>query len=203
MVRMRICRSLGVLVLLACALALPSIALADDGQPAPKSPNDPSSTRLIEEPKIWDGKTVTFRGEAIAERMVRGDMAWIHLNDDGYYLKNVEEGSGLHGYNTGMPVWLAADLTDEIATYGDYKHEGEVVEVRGTFNAACAQHGGDMDIHAVTLRRVLPGRHAIDHVRLWKVVVALLLVVVALLLWQAERSTTTSLARGAVTRKRA
>ena len=193
-----------VLAALACAALLPAAAIAENaGTPAPVSPNSPSSTDLVEHPKLWDGKTVTFRGEAIGERMVRGTYAWLHLNDDGYYLKNVEEGSGLHGFNSGMPVWVSAELADRIKVFGDHKHEGEVVEVRGAFNAACAQHGGDMDVHAVTLSRVLPGRHAIDQVRLWKVVVALLLAVVALLLWQAERSTTTSLARGAVTRKRA
>ena len=167
------------------------------------SPNDPSSTQLVEQPKRWDGKTITFRGEAIAERMVRGDYAWIHLNDDGYYLKNVEEGSGLHGYNSGMPVWLPANLTDQLLTYGDYKHEGEVVEVRGTFNAACAQHGGDMDIHAVSLERVLPGRHAIDAVKPWKVVLGIALVLLAVELWWADKTFTSSRERGLVTRKRA
>ncbi len=181
-------------------LMVPTVALAED---APPSPNKPSSTELIEQPKLWDGKTVTFRGEAIAQRMVRGDKAWIHLNDDGYYLKNVEEGSGLHGFNTGMPVWLPADLTNEIATYGDYKHEGEVVEVRGTFNAACAQHGGDMDIHATTLQRIIPGRRAIDQVRVWKVALAIVVSLLALILWQVERRSTRTLARGAVTRQRA
>ena len=183
--------------LLFAVLMTPAAGFAAD------SPNNPSSTQLIEQPKSWNGKTVTFRGEAIAERMVRGDYAWIHLNDDGYYLKNVEEGSGLHGYNSGMPVWIPAKLTDQIATYGDYKHEGEVVEVRGVFNAACAIHGGDMDIHATELTRVLPGRHAIDAVKTWKLPVAFALILLAAVLWWADRASTATLERGLVTRKRA
>ena len=75
--------------------------------------------------------------------------------------------------------------------------------MRGTFNAACAQHGGDMDIHATELRRVLPGRHAIDYVRFWKIALAIGLSLLALVLWQAERRSTVTLARGAVTRSRA
>jgi hypothetical protein len=189
------------LVLSGCLL-LPSLAFAEKPAPAPASPNTPSSTELVEHPKAWNGKTVTFEGEAIGEAMVRGSYAWLHLNDDGYYLKNVEEGSGLSGYNSGMPVWLPADLAREVTTFGDYKHEGDVVQVRGTFNAACAQHGGDTDIHATELRMVTPGRHAIDHVYLWKVALAIFLSVVAFFIWQAERRSTRSLARGAVTRSR-
>ena len=45
--------------------------------------------------------------------MVRGDFAWLHLNDDGYYLKNVEEGAGLSGYNTGMPIYLPTPLAPQ------------------------------------------------------------------------------------------
>ena len=91
----------------------------------------------------------------------------------------------------------------KVSVFGDYKHEGDVVEVRGVFNAACALHGGDMDIHATELRIVIPGRHAIDQVRPWKVALAMGLSLLALVLWQAERRSTMSLARGAVTRARA
>lgn len=186
-------------IVLAAGLLSPAAAFAQ-GEP---SPNNPSSGDLVERPRKWDGKTVTFRGEAITGAMVRGDMAWLHLNDDAYYLKNVEEGATLGGYNSGMPVWVAADLARQIQTFGDYKHEGEVVEVRGVFNAACPQHGGDMDIHATTLRRVIAGRDAADPVKSWKVVVALVLAVLAALLWLGNRQWTRGVERGLVTRKRA
>ena len=199
MMTARITRLVALLAITLVLAAAPTTAFAQ----ADPSPNDPSSTQLVEQPKRWDGKTVTFRGEAIAERMVRGQYAWIHLNDDGYYLKNVEEGSGLHGYNSGMPVFIPAGLTDEITTYGDYKHEGEVVEVRGVFNAVCAQHGGDMDIHATALTRVEPGRHAIDAVKPWKVILAAALALLAAGLWWAGQASSASLERGVVTRKRA
>ncbi len=133
------------------ALALPSVALAFE------SPNDPSSAELVEQPKKYDGTEITFEGEAIGERMVRGADAWIHLNDDAYMYKNVEEGAPLGGYNSGMPVWLPADLAEKISTFGTYKHEGDIVKVTGVFNAACAQHGGDMDIHATALETSVPG----------------------------------------------
>lgn len=122
----------------------------------------PTSGELVEDAREWDGKTVTFTGEAIGEAMRRGTMAWIHLNDDAYMWRNIEEGAALGGYNSGHAVWLAAELAAEIRFFGDFKHDGDVVEVTGAFNAACAEHGGDMDIHATTLRTVRPG-HAVEH----------------------------------------
>lgn len=191
--------------LAASAVMVTALVLAGfSGTPAlaAVSPNKPSSADLVEQPKVWDGKAVTFRGEAIAEAMVRGDMAWLHLNDDGYHLENVEEGSGLQGYNSGMPVWLPAGLAGQVETFGDYKHQGEVVEVRGIFNAACAVHGGDMDIHATELRRVLAGRRVNYRVHPWKIAVAIALSLLAAALWLASRNATGSFARGAVTRWR-
>ena len=195
-------RHLGiVLVALAIAVALGLFGRTISVACAYVSPNTPSSTDLVEEPLRWDDRTVSFVGEVIGEAMVRGDMAWLHINDDGYYLKNVEEGSGLHGYNAGMPVWLPADLARQVEVFGDYKHEGEVVEVRGTFNAACATHGGDMDIHATELVRVRPGHAVVDQVRPWKIALAAGLALLALILWWAQRVSGLTLERGAVTRR--
>lgn len=151
------------------------------------SPNSPSSGQLVEKPKEWDGKTVEFTGEAIGEAMVRDDYAWIHLNDDAYYLENVEEGAKLGGYNSGMAVYLPAQLAGEITTFGDYKHEGDVVTVKGTFNAACAEHGGDMDIHADQLVVKIPGHPVVDVVKPWKVGLAIVLSLLAVLLYVLQR----------------
>ncbi|MCE5191280.1 MAG: hypothetical protein LLG08_05920 [Actinomycetia bacterium] len=152
------------------------------------NPNKASSAVLVESPKEYDGTTVTFTGEAIGEAMVRDDKAWIHLNDDAYYLKNVEEGAHLGGYNSGMAVWIDASLAKRIQFFGDYKHEGDVVKISGTFNAACAEHGGDMDIHATSLEIVKPGRDAQDPVRSWKLLWALALALVAAVLYVLNRN---------------
>lgn len=156
------------------------------GTPEP-SPNSPSSTELVEAPKTFDGTSVRFTGEVIGEAMKRGDMAWLHLNDDAYYLKNVEEGAQLGGYNTGMPVWIPAEEAATITYFGDYKHEGDVVSVSGTFNAACGQHGGDMDIHATALEIVQAGRTVVDPVHPNKIVWALGLSLLALALYVLDR----------------
>ncbi len=164
-----------------------ALTLAPGTAHAQANPNDPTSGELVETPREFDGTEITFQGEAIGEVMVRGDDAWIHLNDDAYMYKNVEEGAELGGYNSGMPVWLPAAEAEKLAVLGDYKHQGDIAEVVGTFNAACAQHGGDMDIHATSLSVVTPGRRAWDPVQTWKIVLGLVLSVVAAALWFADR----------------
>jgi len=122
-----------------------------------------NSASLVENANPWNGHVVAFKGEAIGEAMGRGKMAWIHLNDDAYMWKNIEEGAKLDGYNSGHAVWVPAGLAAKIRFFGDFKHEGDVVKVVGTFNAACPRHGGDMDIHASTLEIVRVG-HPVHHV---------------------------------------
>ncbi|MBP1742774.1 MAG: hypothetical protein H6Q48_5067 [Deltaproteobacteria bacterium] len=106
-------------------------------------------------------------------------MAWIHLNDDAYMWKNIEEGAQLGGYNSGHAVWVSVDLAMKIRYFGDFKHEGDVVKIVGTYNAACPQHGGDMDIHASTLDIVRVGHPVHDAFNTARTMVALFLLVVA------------------------
>jgi hypothetical protein len=167
--------------LVAGALLLsPGAALAEEQTVSPRVPlsvNSPSSGELVERPGMFDGMVVTFSGEAIGEAMVRGHWAWIHLNDDAYMERNIEEGAPLGGLNTGMPVWVPAVEAAEIGVYGDYRHEGDIVQVRGVFNSACPEHGGDMDIHAVHVDIVRAGREVEDPVSgtklTWAIVAAL------------------------------
>jgi len=190
MTRTRTIATLLLTVLLFASTA--SVAFAQDAFP----PNKPDSTELINHMNVpgdiskglfWNGKTVTFHGEAIGEVMVRGDYAWIHLNDDAYMVKNVEEGAKLGGYNSGMAVWIPASLTKPIDTYGDYQHEGSIVEIQGVFNGACKEHGGDMDIHATTLKVLREGHVVVDAVKPWKAGLAVVLAALAGVLWWLER----------------
>ena len=184
---------IAVVFALATLLGGPSaIAYAQDTFP----PNKPDSAELVDRQNVpgdvteglfWNGKTITFHGEAIGEVMVRGDYAWIHLNDDSYMVRNVEEGAKLGGYNSGMAVWIPASLTGQIDTYGDYQHEGSIVEVDGVFNGACKEHGGDTDIHARSLRLLRAGHAVVDPVPGWKAALALALLATAALLFWLER----------------
>jgi hypothetical protein len=101
-----------------------------------------SSTELINNAKEYDGKSVVYVGEAVGDVMVRGDFAWVNLND---------------GENA-IGVWLNKELAGEIRFTGSYHAKGDRLEITGVFQRNCIQHGGDMDIHAQSIRKISPGR---------------------------------------------
>ena len=100
-----------------------------------------SSTELIENAKQYDGKTVTYTGEVVGEVMLRKTGAWVNIGD--------EEGV--------IGIWIPFELIDEIAYKGDYKTIGDWIEIKGIFHRACPEHGGDLDIHAQSLRKMKSG----------------------------------------------
>jgi hypothetical protein len=100
-----------------------------------------SSTELIENAKNYDGQLVTYEGEVIGEVMHRRDGVWVNIND---------------GDNS-IGIWMSSDLAEIISYKGSYKTKGDILEIKGEFNLACPQHGGDLDIHATSLRKITSG----------------------------------------------
>ncbi|MFA5156475.1 MAG: DNA-binding protein [Candidatus Omnitrophota bacterium] len=100
-----------------------------------------SSTELINNAKQYDGQTVVYSGEVIGDVMQRGEFVWINVND----------GSSAIG------IWVAKDLAKDIVYTGNYKFLGDTVEIEGVFHRSCPEHGGDLDIHADSLRKVKAG----------------------------------------------
>lgn len=90
---------------------------------------------LIENAKVLDGKYIEVKGEAIGESMRRGGYTWINISD----------GSNAIG------IWLKNQEADKVKNYGSYMEKGDIVKAAGTFNRACYEHGGDMDIHGESL----------------------------------------------------
>lgn len=123
-----------------------------------------SSAELIEHAKDFDGKTVSFRGEAIGDIMKRGKFAWVNVND---------------GANA-LGIWLEAGLASKINYTGSYKTIGDTVLVVGQFNRACLEHGGDLDIHAETLAIIKTGNAVEEKINAQKYKAALGLLGVAL-----------------------
>ncbi len=143
-----------------------------------------SITSLIEDMKKYDNRQVTIEGEAIGDILVRGDNAWITVNDDPYSRRSIEEGGELVGMsNVGIGVWLPADEARKVKVLGGYKNRGAKVRLTGVFHRACAEHGGDTDIHALRLEILRPG-HPFKHSFQWDKLGAFLLLCVAIaLLW--------------------
>ncbi len=126
-----------------------------------------SSTELINNAKQYNGKTVVYEGEAIGDVMRRGSYAWINLHD---------------GKNA-IGIWLHRDLTKEILFTGSYKTKGDWLEVTGVFQHACAEHGGDLDIHAQTVKKIKSGRNLEERLNLAKRNFAIVLLGILIIIW--------------------
>jgi lysyl-tRNA synthetase class II len=121
-----------------------------------------SSTDLINNAKEYDAKTVSYQGEVIGDVMVRGNNAWINVNDK----KNA------------IGIWLSSGLTKEISYTGSYKSKGDIIEVEGVFHRSCLEHGGDLDIHAKTIKLIIKGyetKESISPVKVKAVIVFLII----------------------------
>jgi len=120
---------------------------------------DISSTELIKEARQYDGNTVTYRGEVVGDIMIRGDYAWLNVND----------GSNAIG------IWIKKKMLRGIIYTGDYKAKGDIIEVSGIFHRSCPEHGGDLDLHARLLTKVVSGEPHPVAVNVKKIYLAFLL----------------------------
>lgn len=125
-----------------------------------------SSSELIEKASQYDGKMVYFEGELIGEVMKRGDFAWLNLSDGAF----------------GIGVFANSSQLPKITYHGGYKSRGDTLRVKGIFHHACPEHGGDLDIHANSIKVIKPGYLVKHPINLTKVRLALLLSLIALIL---------------------
>jgi hypothetical protein len=94
-----------------------------------------SSTELINNAKNYNGNTVVYKGEVIGDIMLRGEYAWVNVND---------------GQNA-IGIWVKKELIKDILYTGSYTSKGDILEITGKFNRSCPEHGGDLDIHAQSI----------------------------------------------------
>jgi len=130
-----------------------------------------SSTELIKDAKQYDGKNVTFRGEAVGDIMIRGEHAWLSVND----------GSNAIG------IWIDKELINNIQYVGSYEIKGDIVEVTGVFKRACPEHGGDLDLHAYQIIKIASGESLPKTRSLKKIYIALLLFILISLIYLLRR----------------
>lgn len=101
-----------------------------------------SSAELINNSKVYDSRIVSYEGEVIGDVMKRATGAWININD---------------GENA-VGIWGSLSLLKDVVYTGSYKSFGDKIEITGIFHRACPEHGGDLDIHAQSLRKIKSGR---------------------------------------------
>jgi hypothetical protein len=126
-----------------------------------------SSAELINNAKEYDGKSVVYQGEVIGDVMKRGGFAWINVHD---------------GRNA-VGIWLDNALTKEIIYTGSYQTIGDSVEIIGIFSRSCPEHGGDLDIHAQSLRKIASGRLLVKRLNLNKRNFVFVLLGFLILIW--------------------
>ncbi|OGB87051.1 hypothetical protein A3H38_02375 [candidate division WOR-1 bacterium RIFCSPLOWO2_02_FULL_46_20] len=128
-----------------------------------------SSNDLIAKAHIYDGRTIEFTGEVVGDVMIRGDFAWLNINDGAQ----------------AIGVWTNKQAAEKISYVGDYTHIGDTVKVAGQFHRACPQHGGDLDIHATEILISKQGhkvKHTVNNYK-FAMTVILLLAIVAVSVW--------------------
>jgi hypothetical protein len=126
-----------------------------------------SSGELIRNAKEYDGKLIAYSGEVIGDVMLRGEFAWVNIND---------------GENA-LGAWMSAALAQEIKLTGNYTSRGDRLEIVGVFHRACLEHGGDLDIHVRSLLKIANGRMVKENLNFDKVSLSLILLGALFLIW--------------------
>ena len=125
----------------------------------------PDGAILIEQAKALDGQVVVFQGEVIGDMMRRQDHYWINVSGNG----------------TAIGVWITAGQRKSISLSGQYGVIGDEVKIIGRFSQACPEHGGDLDIHAISVEIVSPGAAVADQLNTGRLALAAALLVLALI----------------------
>lgn len=94
-----------------------------------------SSTQIIENAKDIDNQHIKYRGEIIGDPLVRGEFVWLSVNDG----------------TSALSVHVSAELLPDSLIFGKYGIRGDILTFTGCFHRACAEHGGDLDIHVESL----------------------------------------------------
>jgi hypothetical protein len=131
----------------------------------------PTSLDLINNAREYDNKTISYKGEVIGDIMIRGDHAWLHVND---------------GINA-IGIWAPKTMIENIHYAGDYHQKGDIVEVAGTFHRSCSEHGGDLDIHASEIKKAALGSSIIQPVSSKKVYLGLVSLMLVLLFYGSKK----------------
>ncbi|MEG1256593.1 hypothetical protein [Clostridium sp.] len=114
---------------------------------------------LIDNAKEYNSKVVIIQGEAIGELLERGEHSFVNINDG----------------TSAMGIYLKTTYGEIIKYYGDYHNIGDTVRIKGVFNRACKDHGGDMDIHSDSIEVVSTGYERTHDISKLKLILIILL----------------------------
>ncbi len=126
-------------------------AASADGALAGAGYRDEDVKSLLGASRRLDGKAVRFTGVATGTALAAGDgHVWVCVKSAG----------------RAIGVWMDAEQAAQVAHFTGYTSEGDDVVVEGVFNRACAEHAGELEVHAThvsveaqggPLDRLVPG----------------------------------------------
>ena len=112
---------------------------------------------ILAEPSFQDGRIVQFVGEAIGDGITAdaaGKYCWITV-------ESIAPGS-----DSNLSVYMTSEQAEQIDRFGRYGVTGTTLQVRGTFNQACSEHEGLVDVHAADVAVVSRGVEHHDELNL-------------------------------------
>ncbi len=156
-------------------------ALRDDLRRAFPSGGRVASTQVFACPSAFDGRRVTYVGEAIGDLLVRDGGAWLQVNDDIYALEvgPLVGHREQDGFNTGMSVWLPDGLHEQITGLGRPGQRGTVILVHGTLFQADPDDGGGITVRAEELEVLAEPLAIEDPLHVPQLIVAIVLALAA------------------------
>lgn len=164
------------------------------GAEQPRVPADRrvTSTLVVACPSWFDGRRVTYVGEAVGDLLNRDGGAWVLVNDDAYALEvgPLPGHRDRRGTNSGLHVWLPDPLAEQLTGLGRPGVWGDVIEVSGTIRRADPTDGGGLTLRADRLTVRQAARPVDDPLRIPQLVLAVLAVLAAIGAWTVRRRST-------------
>lgn len=118
---------------------------------------------LITNPKEFNHKIISVKGEAIGESLKRDRHGWVNIKDS----------------TNAIGVYMKSEDIKKIKVYGGYNQIGDKLEVEGVYNKACSEHMGDTDIHAIKVDIVESGIVIEPDVPSYKILIAVGLIMIS------------------------
>jgi hypothetical protein len=123
---------------------------------------------LYENSEFYNGKSIVIEGEAIGEKMGKGDEIWVNIKDE------------FEDFAIGV-VMSKIDI-EKIENFGRYRIKGDIVRVEGIYNVNCIKHPGERDIHAIKVEVIKKGERYNEELSLKKIYLSFILLFITVFL---------------------